>query len=158
MPEGLTTDLLSRACRTYLARAYPDGRLPPGKQAFLRMGPGEALEPWLTPPVCQAVPTPDGAGRGWAFRLGCAWYPHLKLQAVYCGTGGWVFGVDTHDGIKLEPGHPDAERLAALQTANRRLKEEVERAWEAEGLVTFQTLLRAGLVGKGGPCRPAASP
>ena len=44
--------------------------------------------------------------------------------------------------LRLPPGSPDTEGLAVLQAANRRLKEEIERAWEADGLLTLNALLR----------------
>jgi hypothetical protein len=36
-----------------------------------------------------------------------------------------------------------------LQTANRRLKEQIESAWEEAGLLTFNGLLRRELARKG---------
>ena len=41
--------------------------------------------------------------------------------------------------------HPDAAAWLDLQRANRQLKEDIERALEAEGLVTFHSLLRSAL-------------
>jgi hypothetical protein len=34
-----------------------------------------------------------------------------------------------------------------LQVANRKLKEQIERAWEAAGIMTFNGLLRRELAG-----------
>ena len=57
----------------------------------------------------------------------------------------WVFSVDTHDAVRVEPNHPDAPRWAQLQRANQRLKEQIEHAWAASGLLTFDALLRRDL-------------
>ncbi|MBV9124339.1 MAG: hypothetical protein JO112_13350 [Planctomycetes bacterium] len=143
--KGLTTELLGRACRTYFSLAFPDGNIPPAKVAFLELQTGQPLESLLGPPVCQILTNPDGGNRGYAFRLGSAWFPHIKLEAIECGEGIWVFMVDTHDALILDPSHPDAPRWSQLQAANRRLKEQVEKAWEAEGLKTFNGLLRESL-------------
>lgn len=147
MPE-LTTALLGRACRTFLSLAYPDGNVPEAKRPYLDVQPGQPIEPLLQPPVCQELPNPTGGVRGYAFRLGCSTFPHLKLQAVDCGAGRWVFNVDTHDAMKLDPGHQDAERWNRMRAANRQLKEQIERAWEQEGLLTANALLREGLEAK----------
>ena len=88
-----------------------------------------------------------GCKPGFAYRLGCGHFPHLKLQVVRC-EGGWVFGVDTHDGFfpgGLPASDPEAQAWKELVTANRQLKERIEQAWEREGLTTFHTLLRADL-------------
>jgi hypothetical protein len=140
----LPVSLLGRACRLFLALSYPGGTdaIPAIKRPYLDLAPDRALEPLLAPPVCQALPASGGGIRGYAFRLGSSTYPHLKLQAIRAADGRWVFAVDTHDALRLPPGSPDAEGLARLQAANRRLKEEIERAWEAEGLLTLNALLR----------------
>jgi hypothetical protein len=141
-------DLLARACRTFLQLAYPGGEqtIPATRRPYLHLQADQPLEPLLAPPVCEALLAPDGGVRGHAFRLGCATYPHLKLQATNCdGQGTWVFTVDTHDTLKLAPDHPDAPKIAELQAANRRLKQQIESAWDADGLLTFNGLLRREL-------------
>lgn len=146
--KGLTTALVSRACRIFLTLAYPQGMnpVPPAKAAYLHLDNNQALETVLAPPVCQPLLGAAGHLRGYALRLGSVQYPHLKMQVIDCDhTGTWVFAVDTHDGLRLDPGHADAQRWALLQAANRRLKEQIERAWEAAGLLTFNGLLRRDL-------------
>ena len=57
-----------------------------------------------------------------------------------------MFSVDTHDNmVRLAADDPQAARWAQIQADNRRLKEEIERAWEAAGLPTFHALLHRGL-------------
>ena len=148
--KGLTTALLQRACRIFLDRAYPDGAhtIPPANLCYLALAAEQTLERILIPPVCQPLPRRDGGVRGYALRLGSARHPHLKLQIVDHDDAGCVFGVDTHDGLSLDPSHPDAARWSEVQSANRRLKEEIERAWEEAGLVTFNGLLRRELARK----------
>ena len=143
--KALSAEQLGLACRLFLAAAYPDGpaTIPPGKRAYLHLSPEQPLGPLLGPPVGQVLKTPEGQPRGYALRLGSAHFPHLKLQAVSCGDdGAWVFAVDTHDALRLEPGHPEAERWAQIQSANRSCKEQIERAWDEAGLLTFHGLLR----------------
>lgn len=145
--KGLTGALLDRACRNFLGLAYPGGppTVPAAKQPYLHIDPVAPLGPLLAPPVCQALPAPSGGVRGYAFRLGCTHYPHLKLQVVTTDDGSLVFSVDTHDAVQLQPDHPDVARWRQLQTANRELKTRIERAWEADGLLTFNGLLRREL-------------
>jgi hypothetical protein len=145
---GLATTLLSRACRTFLRLAYPGGEetIPCPKNTFLHLNPDQPLDEVLLPTLCQTLRGEDAGFRGYALRLGSADYPHLKLQVVrHEGGNTWVFAVDTHDRLLLEPGHPDKQRLEQLQECNRRLKAEIERAWEAEGITTFNSLLRNAL-------------
>lgn len=146
--NDLPASLLFRACRIFLTLAYPggEGTIPASKRNYCHLEAGQPLEPLLAPPVCQVLPAPGGGIRGYAFRLGSATYPNLKLQITDCGQrGDWVFAVDTHDAVKLDPGHPDAPKFAQLQAVNRQLKEQIERAWESEGLLTFNGLLRRQL-------------
>jgi hypothetical protein len=145
---GLTTALLGRACHTFLTVAYPSGpaSIPPTKRRFLDLPADEPLEPLLVPPLCEVLRTPEGAIRGFALRLGREGYPHLKLQIIRAEPGlDCVFAVDTHDTLRLEPDHPDAARWQHLQAANCALKERIEQAWDAEGVLTFNGLLRREL-------------
>ena|SRR5438128_2005003 len=148
---GLTTPLLGRACHTFLTLAYPGGpsTIPPNRRVFLDLAPNQDLEPLLKPPLCEVLRTPQGALRGYAFRLGSAVYPHVKLQVIsHDRDADCIFAVDTHDAFHLERNHPDAAGWAKLQTANRQLKQQIEHAWEADGLLTFNGLLRRELAKK----------
>jgi hypothetical protein len=148
---GLTTALLGRASRTFLTQAYPGGpsSIPLARRVFLDLAPDQPLEPLLAPPLCEVLRAPQGKLRGYAFRLGSATYPHLKLQVIgQEHENACIFAVDTHDGFGLDPNHPDAAAWAKLQIANRQLKEQIERAWEADGLLTFNGLLRRELAKK----------
>jgi hypothetical protein len=148
--HGLTTALLERACRIFLERAYPQGHdtVPPPKNSFLALDLARPVESVLVPPVCQALPRRPGIRGGYALRLGSALHPHAKLQIMDHEEAGCVFSVDTHDGFPIDPSHPDAACWAEWQMANRRLKEQIERAWEEAGLLTFNGLLRRELARK----------
>jgi hypothetical protein len=140
--NDLTPALLGHACDIFLALAYPDGSIPPTKQAFANIRADQPLDSLLQAPVCQVL-TGEGGTRKYAFRLGSTVFPHVKLQV--CCVHGCVFAVDTHDAIRIDPADPDAERWGNVQAANRQLKEKIERAWEAAGLLTFNALLRREL-------------
>ncbi len=146
--KGLTTPLLARACRIFLTLSYPDGpgTIPPPRQSYFNMDPGLSLESFLAPPVCQALVVPETGNPKLAFRLGSAVFPHLKLQILDCDNQGTlVFAVETHDAFRPDSGHPDAAAWAQLQLANRLLKEQIEHAWEKEGFLTFNALLKRKL-------------
>lgn len=164
--NGLTTALLSRACRTFLTLAYPQGEhtIPEPKRPYLRLDPGLPLESVLPPAraaqgICQPIKGEGGGVRGYAFRLGSATFPHLKLQVIDYDHGtALVFAVDTHDALPralADPSHPDFDRWTEMQRSNRQLKEQIERAWEREGLCTFNRLLRMDL---DNPPEPAPVP
>jgi hypothetical protein len=150
--EGLTPLTLGQACRIFLELAYPGapGTIPPAKAAYFDPPPDLNLAALLKPPVCAIVKDFEGRLRGYSFRLGSAIYPHVKLQVVHHEEKSpCVFSVDTHDTLRLDPNHPDAPGWAKLQIANRQLKEQIEHAWEAAGLLTFNGLLRQELEKKG---------
>jgi hypothetical protein len=145
--QGLTTSLLAHACQTFLRLAYPEGTVPEKCRRFLNLSPDTPLQTLLDLAVCERLPSRlDGSPRGYAFRLGSATFPHVKLQVIWdeeCAS--LVFAVDTHDAITLPSDHPDHEPLRALKERNRVLKETIERAWEQEGLLTFRKILEQGL-------------
>src|SRR5438105_2129378 len=156
--NGLTTALLGRACRIFLQLAYPDGEdtIPAKRRVYLHLAPDQPLADYLPPApaasgIGQELPASDNRPRGYAFRLGSATFPHLKLQVVDYNGSACVFHVDTHDTFQpgLPADHPEAKRWRSLQEGNRKLKEQIERAWEREGLTTFNSLLRDGLEEKG---------
>ncbi len=155
----VTTAMLARACRTFMELAYPGGPacIPEKKRLYYDLPVERPVEEFLPPAaaaeICQAIPAEGGGLRGWAFRLGSAQFPHLKLkmQKIDYNHGTvWVFMVDTHDAYSKNSArppadHPDEAAWTALQTANRQLKEQIERALEAAGLTTFPSLLRRDL-------------
>jgi hypothetical protein len=154
--EGLTTELLARACRIFLTLAYPGGAetIPENRRHFYDLTTAEPIEHFLVsaaPEICQPLPMEKGAFRGYALRLGSTTFPHLKLQVTLHPEGGQiVFGVDTHDafprsGTLACEGHPDHIAWTRLQQANKQLKERIESAWEQADLITFNRLLREGL-------------
>lgn len=150
----LSMPLFARACRIFLDAAYPDSAsIPEHKRAYGQMPADAVLADYLCPAataqgICQKL-----GDDNYTFRLGCARYANLKMH-VQCVAEGHrshcVFAVDTHDAFSSEraqppPGHPDAAAWMELQAANRALKEKIESAWEAAGILTHNGLLRAEL-------------
>ena len=146
--KGLTSALLGQACRLFLNQAYPDGEatIPGEKRTYLHITDDLPLESLLKAPICQPLPCPAGREwiHGYAFRLGSIVYPNLKVQVIDPdGNGTLVFSIDTHDAaLRMMPDDP---RATQIQAANRQLKDAVEHAWEAAGLLTFNELLRRQL-------------
>ena len=151
----LSTAQLRQACRIFMDLAYPEGpaTIPIKKRAYYNMDSAQPLTDYLPPApaaggIAQDLSTRRGGASGYEFRLGCAGFIHLKLQAQrmeHQGGSVWVFSVDTHDAVQLQPDHPDWPRWRQLQAANRELKMRIERAWDADGLLTFNGLLRREL-------------
>jgi hypothetical protein len=153
--NGLTTDLLGRACRTFLELAYPGGEstIPEQRRPFLRLSPDQPLAAVLERrDVCQTLLHPGGSVRGYALRLGSTRFPHLKLQVIALdNAASWVFTVDTHDTLKCTLTPAETEEWGRIQNENRKLKDRIERAWEGQGLLTFNAILRRGLEQNGAP-------
>jgi hypothetical protein len=150
--QELTTDLLSRACGVFVKHAYPDGErsMASARRVFFAIPPDKPLPELLAVrEVCEKLLTPEGAIRGYAFRVGSARFPHLKLQVIAHDNGAaCVFAVDTHDTLRCAVSGTEAEAWAKIQADNRRLKECIEHEWERQGLLTFHGLLRQGLIAK----------
>jgi hypothetical protein len=143
---GLPPDSLCQACQIFLRHAYPGGEetIPSQQRMYLGEVAGRSLESLLACKLCQPLAHIEGKPKGYALRLGRAGYPHLKMQVVDCDhQQTWVFAVDTHDTGLTDPHH--AQEVADLKACNARLKQEIEAAWEAAGLLTFNALLRRAL-------------
>jgi hypothetical protein len=156
----LTTDLVGKAATIFLGLAYPDGAstVPLKRRLFLHLPPGRPLADFLRDStedraLWETLKGSGGSVVGYAFRLGSAIFPHLKLRVQQPSRDRpdlWVFGVDTHDAfspdsVQAPTDHPEAEAWTRLQVANRQLKEQIERAWDEAGLLTFNGLLRQEL-------------
>lgn len=159
--QPLTTSLLSQACRIFMDFSYPTGPATiPAKKQFYREPPGDRPIAAYLPPaaealgICQVLSGKDEQPSGYEFRLGSSGFPHLKLRLQPVRRGDdyvWVAMVDTHDAFSRAarippPDHPDAQQWLRLQAANQRLKEQIEAAFEQNGLVTFNSILREPLV------------
>ena len=156
---GLTTDDVSAVCRIFLAMAYPDGEetIPELRRVFLHLPDGNDFHAYQETadfsPSCFQINKKDGVVRGYSLRLGSKIYPHLKLKIHWVTEHGqqmWVYTVDTHDAFlsyssRPPADHPDAEVWMKLQAANTELKEQIEHAWEEQGYLTFNGLLRNDL-------------
>jgi len=151
----LSTPLLAPACRIFMDLAYPDGApsIPEHKRPYCHIPDGARTDDYLCPApqaqgICQKL-----ADDCYTFRLGSKGYANLKMK-VQCVVEGrachCVFAVDTHDAFSKEhtqppADHPDAAAWLELQSANRALKEKIEAAWDAAGILTHNGLLRAEL-------------
>ena len=70
-------------------------------------------------------------------RLGNSRYPHMKLvleESILKHE--YAFAVDTHDDLQVSPDAPDYERWNAVRDHNRKVAEQVETAWQEEGVPT----------------------
>lgn len=143
----LTADHVCRAIAIYLVHAYPDGPIPERKRPFAALERDTPLESiWSLAGVERLAAQDPNAERGYALRIGNAWYPHMKLLVQpYATTPGYCFAVDTHDQITLPPSAPDQEGLRVLQANNQRVADAIHAHWEREGLPTQRGLLRAFL-------------
>jgi CheY-like chemotaxis protein len=139
--EDLSPAHVRRAVDLYLQVAYPPAC---GKQAPMdsaQLGSASTLEQVLarfeTPRSAMGAP----AVRRFALRLGNWRYPHMKLvMQEYLVAGEFFFSVDTHDNLDVRPGMPDYSQFQELRAFNRSLKDQIEAAFERDGLPTHGQL------------------
>lgn len=158
--QGLSTDLLLQACAIYFQIAYPGGEsaIPEKKRRMLQLPQGEEFadlvkkEPFLEE-LLQLVKDAHNNTVGYTFRLGNCKYPFMKLKIQWMGNHGvpdWLVSVETHDALLeqtkgLNTEDPLYEAQLEIRRENTRLKEVIEQAWDHEGLLTFNGLLRRSL-------------
>ncbi len=141
---GLRPELLRQAVEIYLKIAYPGSEPPLAVRKRLdwsaELDPAELLK---RPPF-ERVSKPGDESPVYALRLGNARYPHMKMQIQpWDAKDGFLISVNTHDhALTIDPNAPDAGAFMALQDENKRLKVEIEQAWDEAGLPTFTRYLR----------------
>jgi hypothetical protein len=162
--HSLTIQNLAKACRIFMELAYPDGAatIPINKRAYYEIGGDCPLHDFLPPAkaalcICQELPRRADAPHGYAFRLGSAAYPHLKLcvqPVAFHDRAVWVYSVDTHDGgLQLAKliSPADAQQWTAMTNQNRELKQEIESALTVAGFMTPNNLLQLDLAAPASP-------
>lgn len=136
--------LLAQAVRIYLARAYCDAPIPENRRHFVDVPDWAPLDTWLKLKGTERLTGLAGDGQGgYAFRVGNAWYPHMKITIrPYGRPPGFVFGVDTHDEVPMPENDAEARALRQLKSRNQELARAVEAEWEGSGLPTSNGVLR----------------
>lgn len=138
--EELTPSHVRRAVDTYLRIAWPDA-----ERRKPRFDPKQLQDLTNLDEVFAVCERPDGElGRTsarYTMRLGNDQYPFMKMVIQeYLVDHEYFFSVDTHDEHVMNPDHPEWEQWCDLKTHNRKLKSEIEEAWEREGLPTHADL------------------
>ena len=156
--DEVTSDILSRAIGIYLRIAYGDGGYSDAVRDRAALPEGRSGDRLLADPRFERVPTDAEVARADRFnlRLGNAGYPHMKLGVDRAGESEqFVLVVDTHDrhvAAMVQEG--EREAYQALLDANRRISQEIERAWTEAGLPTFERYLRGRLAASRGGAAP----
>jgi len=149
--EELTSELLAQAIGIYLQRAYPDGPAPEVVRGRAEIPPGLRGAALFADERYERVPPKTAVEQATRFnlRLGNAMYPNMKLGVDRVGgSAEFVLVVDTHDKLFASViQESEREKYRALLDHNRRLQEEIQRAWSAAGLPTFELYLRAQMAG-----------
>jgi len=165
--EELTSEELGRAIEIYLRLAYAGAEpsatvreraaIPAGRRGrelveearFERVEMKREVESQNPSPGPGGPPSPKGEGLAerYNLRLGNAGYLNMKLGICrVAATDDYVLRVDTHDKMfaAMVQEKENAE-YAALIERNRKLQNEIERAWSEAGLATFENYLRGQL-------------
>ena len=156
--NALSTQELAQACRIFLDVAYPDGlaSIPGRLHPYADIPPDAPIGDYLpggslAAGVVQDLSKSKTSLPGYAFRLGSAKYPHLKLRIQlmdFHQRDVWVYSVDTHDRFHRAIQHPneqEAEAWRQLVEQNRTLKHQIEEALSLAGFLTPTSLLRLDL-------------
>jgi CheY-like chemotaxis protein len=133
--EEVDVSLIEKATAIYLRLAYGDAK-PRSKPDFSSASTiADALEVFQNEQKF-------GKMRKWSLRLGNRRYPFMKLvlQELLVRDR-FFFAVDTHDDLDLGAGCDDFEAFVALKGENAALKEAIEKAWRAEKIPTFASLV-----------------
>jgi hypothetical protein len=147
--EEITSEMLGRAIEIYLRLAYAGGEpsaVVRGRAAIPAERRGRELveeERFERVPAGAAL----GEAERYNLRLGNAGYLNMKLGICrVAATEDYVLRVDTHDKMfaAMVQEKENAE-YAALIERNRKLQNEIERAWSEAGLPTFENYLREQL-------------
>lgn len=139
-----------QAVEIYLSVAYRDE--PPSavraRLETLRSIPDEDFYQSAVLEHDERVPRPTR----YEVRLGNAFYPHMRLVIERAPGGrGYLFRVDTHDRhCAPAPKSRDYASFCKLMERNQQLAQQIEAAWSAEGIPTFQGFLRADLAARRG--------
>jgi hypothetical protein len=154
----------AQACRLFLELAYPDGAatVPERLRPYCDIAPEAPLDDFLpngthARGIAEDLSKHKTGSPGYAFRLGSARYPHLKLRlhrVDHHGREVWVYSVDTHDRFHRAIQHPNAEEAEAwrqLVEQNRTLKHQIEQALSLAGFLTPTSLLRLDLTSPANP-------
>jgi hypothetical protein len=136
-------DLL-RAIELYLSHAYP-GPAPSGVRS--RLEALRAVSPELLYRDKWFEAAPADSPTKLSLRLGNRFYPHMKLVIERAPDGsGALFRADTHDRhIQPAAGLPEAAAFAQLMRENQSIAQQIESAWDENGLPTFKRFLREDL-------------
>lgn len=155
--------ILWQAIETYLIVAYAGKGAPSAVRGRLETLRATPLETLYDAAVFERTP-PEHPTR-LALRLGCKFYPHMKLAIERAPDGHTsLLRADTHDRhIQVKPDSPDYAAFAQLLHNNQVLAAEIELAWEHKCLPTFKHFLREDLArrraaeskGGGDPHTPA---
>lgn len=157
--EALTVHDLASACRIFMGLSYPEGAdsIPESKRPFSNISVDGCIADYLPPGsfsagICQDLSPIPGGAPAYAFRLGSARHPHLKLRVQLLNfhqRDVWVFSVDTHDRVAIQAikhlNAEEAEIWRALAESNTGLKQRIEEAFALAGHLTPTSLLKVDL-------------
>ena len=149
---NVTLDMLRNAIDIFLNLAYPSGDLPEAVARRTELANDRPIADLIaSSPFEQHTVEAPCSGTAASLRVGSCDYPHLKLDIrPFPSSRGFIFWVDTHDEhIAIAEDSADSARWQELLAGNRRLKQEIERAWIKAKLPTFATALRESMAKTG---------
>jgi hypothetical protein len=145
--------LVWRAVTTYLSIAYDGVAGTSGVPASTPSAVRSRIESLRLAPSSDFYASPvferdnPAAATRFSLRLGNRHYPHMKLVIERSPDGhGHLLRADTHDAhCRPAPGSRDYHVFNQLMEQNRQVAEQIEAAWEGQGIATFKAYLREDL-------------
>jgi len=132
--DKITASLVNAAIRIYLRHAYDDAGLRDAHA--VQFADGLAISDILS-----QFSRESSTLQSYSLRLGCEWYPHMKLtlsEAYYPGE--FVFVVDRHDGFDFSMSGPGYEEWLGTRSRNHHVKLAIEEDWYKEAVPTMRSL------------------
>jgi CheY-like chemotaxis protein len=137
--QEIPASLVRLATEIFLQEAYPGGSR--WRAPKVDLTGGETARD-LVVRFGDESAAPEGKGlHRFVLRLGNSLYPHMKLVLEESLLRDhYVFGVDSHDDLRVSPDAPDYARWNAVREHNRTLRSRIERIWRENRIPTLADL------------------
>lgn len=134
----LSPEMLQKAVAVFCELAYPDGKT---RSPLPDFSAAKSIDQALSQFQNESGRDVEKKLHRYTLRLGNSRYPFMKLvvQEVLI-EGEYFLSVDTHDEMEIKPSFPDYEKWKELKSFNAKLKTEIEKRWEKQGIPTGASL------------------
>jgi len=137
--QEIPASTVRMATELFLQEAYPGGSR--WRAPKVELAGGETAKDLLPRFGDESESREGRVVHRYVLRLGNSLYPHMKLVLEESMVRDhFVFGVDSHDDLRVSPEAPDYARWNAVRDHNRLLRERIERVWREHRIPTLADL------------------